>query len=919
MKMRSGAPGLLLAWFVGLGFVLPGCGDDGTDITPPSGGQDVTSPPLESPTPGEGTGTPPQTTEPPDVTASPTDSPTPVDVSPSPTGDPSTPDVVSPTPFGDTPTQVPESPTLPPDVTPTPDSTLPPDVTPTPDSTLPPDVTPTPDSTLPPDVTPTPDSTLPPDVTPTVAPTPTLPPDVTPTVAPTPTLPPDVTPTLAPTPTLPPDVTPTLEPTPTLPPDVTPTLEPTPTLPPDVTPTLEPTPTLAPTPTLEPTPTPETDADGDGYSAATDCDDTNPDIHPDSTVSECDDLVDYNCDGYVGTLLLDGDVLDVPLDTVSVTLNVTIAGKTVSSSNASATDYGAIRVRNVVTGETFKLGDLWNVTTNLPSGTVKNRLLPGIYDILYSVVDDGPLSPDNQDALLKSAVDLSGDLSLAVDIPVITVSFSTTLAGASLSTSNTSSTDYGQFSLRDTTTDEVFPLYDTYDSANRLVRSTYSARLVPGTYDVLYSAGQDGSSWPAGSSELIETGLTLSTSTSHTINVPVTNLSISLTLNGASISSSNTNNNDYGRIELVNSAGKSYRFFNTWNSTTSTAVGSFTGGVIPGTYSIQYSSQKTGGNWPANENWLLQSAVNTSSTKSLSLNLTAIDLTVSAKLNNTTLSTSNTSATDYGQIRLRGSNGDTFKVFDTFNTTTNTVVSSGKARLFPGTYDVVYATKKAGTRWPINPEAQLSAGISVTSSTSTAVNISTVTITCGLTLDGATVSSSNTSADDYGKLVLSRALYGERFKLCGAWNNTTSTPVTSTSAVIIPGTYDVLYDAEKDGPHWPGNQDLYHSTQSLSSTRSLTLNVPVRELTLALELDGSLPSTSNTSATDSGLLELWNLEADADSWTAWTAWDATTGTLNSDDALQLEPGIYAYVYSSDPDGGHWPANQNEVLGCFTIE
>lgn len=37
------------------------------------------------------------------------------------------------------------------------------------------------------------------------------------------------------------------------------------------------------------------DEDGDGYGARTDCDDSNPDIHPDAVETK-DDGIDSNCD-----------------------------------------------------------------------------------------------------------------------------------------------------------------------------------------------------------------------------------------------------------------------------------------------------------------------------------------------------------------------------------------------------------------------------------------------------------------------------------------------------------------------------------------------------------------------------------------------------------------------------------------------
>lgn len=47
-------------------------------------------------------------------------------------------------------------------------------------------------------------------------------------------------------------------------------------------------------PTDEPLPI---DADGDGFTAEDDCDDENPDIYPGAPEDDCEDPIDYNCDG----------------------------------------------------------------------------------------------------------------------------------------------------------------------------------------------------------------------------------------------------------------------------------------------------------------------------------------------------------------------------------------------------------------------------------------------------------------------------------------------------------------------------------------------------------------------------------------------------------------------------------------------
>lgn len=681
---------------------------------------------------------------------------------------------------------------------------------------------------------------------------------------------------------------------------------------------------------------PDTDADGYGAAApsiqactapagyttsSTDCNDQDAQVHPGSTVSECGIGKDYNCDGILGTLLTNGATLSVSMPTVRVTFTVTLGGQPISAANVSATDYGSIRIRNNATGIAFKVGDLFNTTTGLPQGTFTNTFQAGTYDILYAVKVNGPNAPDNQDALLQHAVVLTSDQAVTVDIPYISVGFTTTLGGAPLSTTNTSATDYGTIYLRDSNTLEKFLLYPTWNVTTNVLSATYNTRLVPGTFDILYAVGVDGPQWPANLSGLLQSAVAIQSSQNLTVNVPVVNVNTTITLNGQNVGTANTSVNDYAKIQLRDPAtGDVFKLYNTFDKTAGLPVPSFTGQVLPGVYDVLYSLQAGGTSWPINKDAVLKTGVSLTSAATLALPLVTSRLTLSATLGGRTIAGGNTSVNDYGSLRLRDSTLNSFKVFDTWNKTTGAVQTSFSGQVLSGTYDILYASRAGGTRWPLNLRAVLRTGVAITTTQSIGVDIPVATVTCTMTLGGQAISTTNTSATDYGKLIVRTPDAVDRFKLCGAWNTATGAVSPSSSVAIVPGTYDLLFDAEQDGPRWPGNQDVALKTaQTIANGQTVSIDVPVRTVNLAMTVGGAPISAANTSATDFGTIELWNLKLDDDMWVGYSSWNLTTAAVVTPGAIQLLPGSYDTLYNNGADGANWAADQDWLLGCFTIQ
>lgn len=169
-----------------------------------------------------------------------------------------------------------------------------------------------------------------------------------------------------------------------------------------------------------------------------------------------------------GTTTLD---IDVPSVVVSGMLKIN--GATVTS----AADAGTLMLRSA-TGDTVPLG-----TTS--AGSYSIRAVPGSYDVYYQVGTAGATVPRNVSAKVRSgAVVATGTTALDIDVPVSPVTGSIRINAMV----NTSTADYGTLSLRSGTLD-VVNLAASY-------AGTYSTRVIPGSYDLVYQVAAAGALAP---------------------------------------------------------------------------------------------------------------------------------------------------------------------------------------------------------------------------------------------------------------------------------------------------------------------------------------------------------------------------------------------------------------------------------------
>lgn len=684
------------------------------------------------------------------------------------------------------------------------------------------------------------------------------------------------------------------------------------------------------------------DADGDGYgdlsvstqacspvsgyvSNDTDCDDANAAIHPNAT-EQCNGL-DDNCnlqtDEGVGQVVNSGSAVTVNVPTVSIAFNVTLGGQAVSASNTSATDYGALKLRDVITGEIFPIHDFYDTVALTPVGSFSAQVVPGTYDIVYGVVADGANWPDNERAIVRKNVVLTSAQTITLDIPKVAVTFAATLNGAAISATNTSSTDEGSLEAYDPVSGDTFRLWSFYNTTSAAVVPSYTSQLIPGLYDIYYSVVADGPNWPGNSGVLLKRGVSLGSAQSLTYDIQTISLSYALQLNGQPVGSVNTSATDYGDFYLRNTTSQdTFLLGSAFNTTSGQAVATLTNKVIPGTYDIIYTANQDGTRWPSNKKQLLKGAVALTANTTGTLNVQTISFTInSLTLGGAVLSNTNTNTNDYGQLRLQDTTTlEHFGIVNAFDRNANRLTTFPYvAHVMPGTYNLLYAVKQNGPSWPDNERAVLKSGLVLNSNTGQAVDIPYITVTFTVTLNGQAVSSTNTNANDYGSIELYDTSTLDKFPVFSQWNTTTLAVAPKLTTRLLNKTYDVLYSVGVDGPNWPGNgRAILQSGVTFSNNQAVALNVPMSYITVNVTLGGQALSTSNTAALDEGDINLLYSATD-DLFQSFSTYNDTGLTVNGSHLVGVIPGGYDVLYSVVDDGPSWPSNTNYLLMCLTAQ
>ncbi len=490
-------------------------------------------------------------------------------------------------------------------------------------------------------------------------------------------------------------------------------------------------------------------------------------------------------------------VIDVPV--VDINFNVTLNGQPVTSANTNDSDEGVFRLVDPNTGETISLPETANGSTmNYPT---TRRIIPGVYDIYYGNGGTQTFWPINNDHLIIENADLTTSGNFTIDVSTVDVQFDVTLNGSPVTTANTNDSDEGVFRLVDPTTGETMSLPETANGATMNYPTT--RRIIGSVYDIYYGNGGTQTFWPINTNHKLVDAVELTISQTYVIDVATADVTFDVTLDGQPVTPANTNDSDEGVFRLEDpTTGDVFSLPETANGATMNYP--TTRRIIPFTYRIYYGNGGTQTFWPINNNHLLDSAAQLTSTGTYTINVPTIDATFDVTLNGQPVTSANTNDSDEGVFVLEDNvTGERFSLPETANGATMNYPTT--RRIIPAVYDIYYGNGGTQLFWPINTNHKLYDDRSLQTTSTYVIDVPVEDVTFEVTLNGQPVTPANTNDSDEGVFRLVDPTTDETINLPETANGATMNYPTVRR--IIPASYDVYYGNGGTQTLWPINNN----------------------------------------------------------------------------------------------------------------
>ena len=368
---------------------------------------------------------------------------------------------------------------------------------------------------------------------------------------------------------------------------------------------------------------------------------------------------------------------------------------------------------------------------------------------------------------------------LDIDVPAVTVTGAITINGQPLP----GTVDYGNLVLQ--VAPDVVGDSASLGNSNDL---TYTARVIPGVYDLYYRMLVPGPVAPQNRHQKLRSGVVIPAGAAPVtldIDVPAVPVSGTFKVNGAAAAPLAP---DPTTVVLRNADGYDVLLGYLGD-------GSFSTKAIPGTYDLFMGDRvrlRTG------------VVVATSGTTVLDIDVPSVVVKGAFTFNGATVTATN----DHGRLWLRNAWGGEVPLGFTYAASYSTHVA-------PGTYDLFYSGITLGGVAPQNDGILLRPGLALTAATNTVdIDVPSVGVSGTLTVNGAI---------DMGKgddvVLRLRGPTGERVALG-------HTNAGAYQARVIPGVYDVVVDSGTTFVSAPSSHDTVLRT-GVSITKDTTLDIDV--------------------------------------------------------------------------------------------
>jgi hypothetical protein len=546
---------------------------------------------------------------------------------------------------------------------------------------------------------------------------------------------------------------------------------------------------------------------------------------------------------------------DIDLPATSISGTVTVRGAAVPEVGGT----GNLTLRNVA-GDSALLAPT--------RGAYAQVVLPGTYDLYYELASPGPSVPGNKLTKLRGGIVVGGTpQTIDFDVAATMVSGTITLNGVSAAGKD----GRANLRLRNASGDDIL-------LGTTAATGSYSALVIPGTYDLYFIVDSSGTGVPPNTLAKLQAGIVVgSTPLVLNIDVPAATVSGTFTLNGATVPPVNGWG---GALQLRNAAGDS--------AIVATKTGTFTSLLIPGTYDLYYSVLGLSTAIPSNVLAKLQTGV-VIGTGAQTLNADVPATVVSGSL--TIGGAAVPQTTGVAAMSLRNAAGDQAQLATTSTGTYSQLV-------VPGIYDLYFGISGAGAGLPGNQSVKLRSAIVVpTSALTLDIDVPVTPVSGTITVNGAQVPQTRGT----GNLSL-RTAAGDVVGL-----GTTAT-VGAYSRLVVPGTYDLFYSAGSDVTGVPAN-----------TLAKLRTGIVVGPSALALDIDIAATQVSGTFS-QNGVPLPGSTGGSAYVYLQGAGGDGATlgSTAISTYSRYVIPGAYELIYAVNQSASGTPSNRRADLRCFAV-